>query len=406
MKNIKEMIIKMCSATAARVWIGVASVAVIGGAVTAGVVFDKAVSPEPIEEVMVEHNTQEGVYSVSISPDTNVSAESIYAKIKNDYSAEVDSVGGMVLLSNAGVSEMEVTFGDGSKAKDFVDAGDFDETIICRRGSQEETYNVLLTVKATSTETKSSTTDAVIATDTVTAITTDTSTTTISNISDTHTTTTNRAVVVSGGHKSEVTEDSSDTVDDVITDSNSSSDIGSAPIDNEPQVAPNDNKPHTSPQTVEPATESTTVKPQIPVEPVTEPQTEPQTESEIPSEPVTEPQPEPATEPQTEAEVVHGDGCQYFQHKNLGWCYCNEGNDGYPDWFDGEDKDDFKYAFNEALKYTTKYNAVTWAMTYVDCLRVRDKSEVFIGDPTDGEASPNVWVLYGYTEDGDEIWLR
>ena len=102
--------------------------------------------------------------------------------------------------------------------------------------------------------------------------------------------------------------------------------------------------------------------------------------------------------------IVHGDGCQYFHNDYENHWHCTEGNDGYPHWYTEEDKENFRYAYNEALKYTTEYNAVTWGSIYVVAVQHRDKSEVFIGDPTDGDASPNVWVLKGYNEDGDEIW--
>lgn len=128
-------------------------------------------------------------------------------------------------------------------------------------------------------------------------------------------------------------------------------------------------------------------------EPVTEQQTEPITE--------------PVTEPITEPEVVHGEGCQYFHNGCEADLHCNEGNDGYPAGYDDEDKENFKYAYNEALKYGDEYMAVSWGTGYVAALVGRDKSEVFLGDPSDGEADRiiyTVWVLAGYTEDGDEIW--
>lgn len=141
----------------------------------------------------------------------------------------------------------------------------------------------------------------------------------------------------------------------------------------------------------------------------TEPVTEPQIVAPTPTEPVTEPQTEPITEAVTEPEVVHGEGCQYFHNCNFEgstalW-HCNEGNDGYPASYNDEDKENFKYAYNEALKYGNEFMAVAWGTAYVSLLIGRDKSEVFLGDPTDGEGGfPNVWVLAGYTEDGDEIW--
>ncbi len=158
----------------------------------------------------------------------------------------------------------------------------------------------------------------------------------------------------------------------------------------------------TSPQTAEPAPVApvTTVKPQgvgVRTDDVT---------IEIPEPVYTEPQTEPEVEPQTEPEIVHGEGCQYFHYDTVSYYFCEDGNDGYPYCYDDADKENFKYAFNEALKYTDEFDAVTWAMSYVDYLRGRDKSEVFIGDPTDGEERPAVWILKGYTEDGDEIWYQ
>lgn len=162
----------------------------------------------------------------------------------------------------------------------------------------------------------------------------------------------------------------------------------------------------TSPQTAEPAPVApvTTVKPQgvgVRTDDVTIDTPEP-----VYTEPVTPAPVEPETEPQTEPEIVHGEGCQYFHYDTVSYYFCEDGNDGYPEWYDDEDKENFKYAFNEALKYTTEFNAVAWGTAYVNCLRGRDKSEVFIGDPTDGEGTPNVWVLKGYNEDGDEIWYH
>lgn len=128
-------------------------------------------------------------------------------------------------------------------------------------------------------------------------------------------------------------------------------------------------------------------------DPTTEPDTQPaETEPPVVVDPVTEP------------EIVHGEGCQYI-HYDCVWC-CEDGNDGYPAHYTDEDKENFKYAFNEALKYTDEANAVGWGYKYVACLVGRDKSEVFIGDPTDGDAYPTVWCLKGYTEDGDEIWYH
>lgn len=175
-----------------------------------------------------------------------------------------------------------------------------------------------------------------------------------------------------------------------------------------------DNGTSDIPQTtssVKETTPVTTVKPQgmnvhtdkvvfeVPEPVYTESVVEPKTE------PKTEPETEPETEPVTEPEVVHGEGCQYFHcDREYAW-HCTEGNDGYPDWYDAEDKENFKYAFNEALNYTDEFGAVTWATRYVGILTGRDKSEVFIGDPTDGDGRPAVWVLQGYNEDGDEIWV-
>ena len=85
--------------------------------------------------------------------------------------------------------------------------------------------------------------------------------------------------------------------------------------------------------------------------------------------------------------------------------YCNDGNDGYPSNYSEENKENFRYAFNESLKYTSETYALRWANYYMVCLVGRYKSEVFIGDPTGGDSHPDVWVLKGYTDDGDEIWI-
>lgn len=276
--------------------------------------------------------------------------------------------------------------------KDFMDAGEYDETIICNRGTQKETYSILLKVAETATTAiKNSETTVTTALNTTadTSVASDTQTTTAVTASTDISTTENIA-----GADTDNTPDS-DSIQHDDSNSSQAESVGFEPQATAPKAE--EHKPAVTTTTSKPrqgmgvATDSVIItEPAYYTEPATEPQTEPQTE--------------PVIEPVTEPEVVHGDGCQYF-HNNFIWC-CNDGNDGYPSWYTEEDKENFRYAYNEALKYITdKANAVGWGIIYVTVVQHKAKSEVCIGDPTDGDAYPNVWVLQGYNEDGDEIWV-
>lgn len=93
-----------------------------------------------------------------------------------------------------------------------------------------------------------------------------------------------------------------------------------------------------------------------------------------------------------------GEGCQYFGHM-----YCHKGNEGYPDWYGVNEKSNYIYAYNQAVVLGSSAPS-SWASSYVLAVNSWGADRVMIGDPTDGEGYNNVWVLKGYTEDGDEIW--
>lgn len=78
MRNFKEMLSSVFNTNAKRIAVSVASLAVVGGGVVAGVAVSKSVAPKPSEDKVIEQTInsdtekENGVYSISIEPDKNV----------------------------------------------------------------------------------------------------------------------------------------------------------------------------------------------------------------------------------------------------------------------------------------------------------------------------------------------
>ena len=101
------------------------------------------------------------------------------------------------------------------------------------------------------------------------------------------------------------------------------------------------------------------------------------------------PQPTEAPAPVSQC----GEGCQYFEHMHC--------NDGYPAWYGATEKSNYIYAINQSLNYTNFDNATVWTSIYVASVSTWGTDRVMIGDPTDGEAYNNVWIL---TDPEEDIW--
>lgn len=353
--------------------IGAVTTAVVaGGAVTGAVIYNSTKSDSSVNSGVVD-TVETAFYRVVLSSGKSVSAESVYAQLKADYSnvekltaslADSEAGEGIVLLAEAeSTDDMVVVFGDGSKIKNFIGATEFDEVIVCKSGSNKVDFDVKIVIQEEeSTESESTgvstTTSSSAMTTTVSTTTTATSTTTTTD---------------------EQSEDRDEDNDDSLVNNDVEEPQGNA--DNggnggngqsQTTVKPSDNTPK--------PVETSAPKP---------------AETEKPK-PTETSAPKPTDPPAPVSQC--GEGCDYFGHR-----FCHDNNEGYPDWYGATEKSNYKYAYNQSVALGSG-NPSSWASSYVSAVSVWGADRVVIGDPTDGDGYNNVWVLKGYTDDGDEIW--
>lgn len=373
----KPFINLISSITKKQMIIGAVTTAVVAGGAVTGAVIYNSTKPEPMVSAGVSDNDTTS-YRVVLSSGHSVSAESVYAQLKADYGnvakltaslADSDGGEGIVLLAEAeSVDDMVVVFGDGSKIKNFVGATEFDEVIVCKSGNNKVDFDVKIVIEEEeSTEPES----------------TGVSTTTSSSTATTTTSTT-------------ATTTSTTTTTEVKDSEERDEDNGDSPVDNnegEPQGNV-DNGGNTSGNGGSGQTQ-TTVKPSDNTPKPVETSAPKPVETEKPK-PTETSAPKPTDPPAPVSQC--GEGCQYFGHM-----YCHKGNEGYPDWYGVNEKSNYIYAYNQAVVLGSSAPS-SWASSYVLAVNSWGADRVVIGDPTDGDGYNNVWVLKGYTDDGDEIW--
>lgn len=355
----------------------VATVVVTGGAVTGAVIYNSS-SPESSINSGVSDTVETASYKVVLSSGKSVSAESVYAQLKADYGnvakltaslADSDSNGGLVLLAEAeSADDMVVVFGDGSKIKNFIGATEFDEVIVCKSGNNKVDFDVKIVIEEEeSTEPESTgvstTTSSVVMTTTVSTTATTTSTTTTTEA-----------------------EDSEDRDED----------NGDSPVDNNAdELQGNENNGSNNSGNGGSGQSQNTVKPSDNTSKPVETSAPKPVETEKPK-PVETSAPKPTDPPAPVSQC--GEGCNYIGH-----IYCHDGNEGYPAWYGANEKSNYIYAYNQAVALGSSAPS-SWASSYVAAVNAWGADRVVIGDPTDGDGYNNVWVLKGYTDDGDEIW--